>query len=162
MGKKEKRTFPNNTTREEYEQAYPMPDSFEELTQEEVQANHDWKQEHHKYWRYDKEGEPVWWCSLCHIPLARGYFCWARNLKNKAPCQRKVFQPGDRCHAHQGKDACPEGYEPPPKQKRDVQHFTSTSQVRQIEWVRVSRAKPDAEVKRRASLEMKKGRVKHW
>jgi hypothetical protein len=156
------RTFPNKTTREEYEEAYPMPDSFEELVQEEVQAHHNWKEDHRKYWRYDKEGEPVWWCSKCHIPLAQGYFCWARTLVKGTPCRHKVFQPGDRCPPHRGKDACPEGYEPPPKQKRESKHVTSTSQVRQIAWVRVSREKPDAEVKRRASSEMKRGRVRHW
>ena len=45
---------------------------------------------------------------------------------------------------------------------KSSEHFTSTSQVRQIEWVKVDRTKPDAEVKRRTSLEMRRGRVGHW
>ena len=170
------RTFPNRAERAVYINAHPVPDEWEQKPRLQYEGEHPYEDGHPKITR-DHNGRPLRWCVACHAPLFLGWYCGARCLKKRETCRRFVPVEGGRCPHHRTevleqrsekkaqkklqKNQARAEYKRA-RSEADVQHVTSTSQVRQIEWAKVDRRKPDAEEKRRASSEMRKGRVQHW
>jgi hypothetical protein len=157
----DKLTFSNRAERAAYIEAHPVPDEWENPTRLRYETEHPFLGDHKKISR-EHEGRPLRWCVTCHVPGFLGWYCGASCDKKKEPCRAMVYEEGQFCRLHYpekvaerkaqqhqkererrekayNKRRLKEGK--PPLQRpyftrqhtTDVQHVTSTSQVRQTE-----------------------------